>query len=300
MPIEPRRARAARNGRRPWYPPLLLPAVLLVLPIVWVLGKGRESTARAGYGWLDPAAIEFELPTEGTDPRWEVALRSRIERFGSAALDDGRRITELREELEALSFVAETDDPRVVWPVGIEFPIRVRLPRACVVVGEGFLAVDEEGVVLDGPHATPPRVGRGFLPVIAPVDDGRFDRVAPGDRLTDEADLDALAIADSMWTHLPPPALELLGRTTIDAREARRTSVTCAGAVIALEETRAIAFGRSPREGHVASLPVELKWQHVVDGLLTLSGPEARDWSELDARMDVATFEWRGVNDEAR
>ncbi|MEO0649452.1 MAG: hypothetical protein AAFZ65_02090 [Planctomycetota bacterium] len=286
------RRRSVPPPRR-WRAPVLLPLSLLGLPLLWILGGSRQATLEAGYGWLDPEAIELELPEDRTDPRWEATLQGVIREFGPVALDDGARIAELRRQLEALSFVAETDDPRVVWPAGVEFPIRLRRPVACVTLGERFLTVDDEGVLLEGDFLAPPRLGAGHLPVLAPVADGRFDRAAPGDSLSLEADLDALSIASAMWEHLSPAALELLGRITIDARAAPHTSVSRAGAILALEGRRSVAFGRAPRANAGGSLPVESKWAGVAYGLQQLVGPDARDWVELDVRFDEPTFEWR-------
>jgi hypothetical protein len=252
-----------RRARGRFHPPLLLPLLIVLAPALWLAFGADRRADSTGFGWLDPGAVEFALPQPWVDPRWEGALA------------------------------------RVVWPSGAEFPVRLRRPVACLAVGRAFLAVDAEGVVLPGEHRTPPQADGGFLPVLGPLD-GRFDRVRSGERLAELRDLDALSIAESIWSYLDSEHRLRLGRVVIDASGAREVSVERPGAVIALEGGRSIAFGRSPRQQEPGELPLELKWRNVAEALPMIDGGDGVDWYELDARFDRPTFARRGAGEDAR
>jgi hypothetical protein len=288
-----------RRARGRFHPPLLLPLLIVLAPALWLAFGADRRADSTGFGWLDPGAVEFALPQPWVDPRWEGALARAVSDFGPVSLDDGAGLERLRADLAALPFVAETDAPRVVWPSGAEFPVRLRRPVACLAVGRAFLAVDAEGVVLPGEHRTPPQVDGGFLPVLGPLD-GRFDRVRSGERLAELRDLDALSIAESIWSYLDSEHRLRLGRVVIDASGAREVSVERPGAVIALEGGRSIAFGRSPRQQEPGELPLELKWRNVAEALPMIDGGDGVDWYELDARFDRPTFARRGAGEDAR
>jgi hypothetical protein len=279
---------------RSWFLPPWIPLLLLIAPLWWLVRHGDEAAAREGFGWLDPAAVELDFPAPWVDPAWEDQVFATIADFGSVRLDDGAGLRALGARLAALPFVAETDHPRVVWPAGIEFPLRLRRPVACVGQHANFVPVDREGVLLGGEFRAPPRVEQGYLPVLGPVDQ-RTAALRPGDRLSDPEDLDALAIAEALGRHLAPEDLARLGRIVIDARRAPLSSATEPGALLLLEGRRTVAFGRSPRIDHPGELALETKCAHLARALEQLHGAAPRDWSGLDVRWDTPAYVDREV-----
>ncbi|QDU66986.1 hypothetical protein [Engelhardtia mirabilis] len=274
-----------RSRPRPRRLPLWLPLAAIVVPLTWIGLRSADDARAKGFGTLDPSQLELEFPQEWVDPRWEDELVATFEDFGQVALDDGARLRELAAALEGLAFVAEVASPRIVWPAGASFAMRLRRPVACVAVSDRFLAVDAAGVILPGSHATPPKVAGGFLPLLGPRD-GRFLDALPGDRIEDDADLDGLAIAVSLWEYLAREERGALGRIVIEAQDAARSSLTNPGAVLRLVEGRAVAFGRSPRVDEPGELALASKWAHVAAALRELEQGGASDWIVLDARMD--------------
>jgi len=126
------------------------PGDLVAVPL-GILGSRAMTDARAkGFGALDPGQIDLDFPQGWVDPRWVDELQRTFVDFGSVPLDDGASLRRLAASIEALPFVAEVADPRISWSAGASFDIRMRRPVACIRVGDRFLAVDEEGVVLAG------------------------------------------------------------------------------------------------------------------------------------------------------
>jgi len=283
----PRSAERTRPRRKRL--PLWLPLAVLVAPLVWLGMRSMDDARAKGFGTLDPQQLELEFPQDWVDPRWEDELVATFHDFGPVELDDGARLRELTAAVQALAFVAEAAVPRIAWPAGASFAMRLRRPVACISVGDRFFAVDAEGVILPGAHSAPPSVQGGFLPLLGPPN-GRHLGALPGERVEGEADLDALAIAVSLWEHLASEERSALGRISIEAQDAALSSVRHPGALLRLEEGRAVAFGRSPRVAAPGELALASKWGHVAAGLrrLTLGGES--DWSVLDARWDEAAY----------
>lgn len=227
-----------------------------------------------------------DVATEWLDPRWEQLLASRMSAVGDFEADDVAGVEAVMAGLRELSFIEELGEPRVIWPDGLEVPLRIRRPIACIAWRDSYfcVAVDwstgtPRGVILEGPWPTPPSIGARYLPVI-----DRLDDVPASVWLEGRAQLDALAIADSMWQHLGDEDYARLGRIVIDARRARMASVEESGARIELEGYRVVIFGRSPAEDAPGELPVAQKWKSIQIGLADLAG--GMDWESLDVRWD--------------
>src|SRR5205085_8488086 len=104
------------------------------------------------------------------------------------------------EEIARLPFVAQVGTPRVLWPDGLDLPLRLRRPVACILQGGEYTAVAEDGTILPGRWPTPPWIQLdagsaahlGFLPVIGP-NDGALELAEPGARLVEPRHRDPLA-----------------------------------------------------------------------------------------------------------
>ncbi|MBL8860899.1 MAG: hypothetical protein JNK02_02720 [Planctomycetes bacterium] len=284
-----RGASAGRGGRVPLWIPLGLAAA----GAIWLGSSLERSVAAAGFATVDLCRARLEAPAGFRDPRWEQYLALHLASLPPVDATDHAAVRAVAREVGRLPFVAEVLEPRVLWPDGIEVPLRLREPAACVQAGADFLAVSSDGVVLPGRWSRPPLVGERFLPVIGP-NDGRFDGVVGGERLAEPCDLDALAVALSMRASLSPEDFALTGPPLVDASRARQASVEEPGVRIQFGGRRTVHFGRAPGAGQPGELPTQLKWAHVQRALACLR-PEggARDWSLLDARWDDADIAWR-------
>ena len=288
-------SRSSRSTGKAGRVPLWIPLGIVVLGMALGVARLSERVARAEYARVQTQRVQAVFDAPWADPRWRVELDGRIAAHAPFAPDDGSAVRALLADVQRLSFVGDVARPRVVWPDGVEFWVRLRKPVACVQVGVKYLPVAEDGTLLSGAWTAPPRSGSGYLPVIGP-NDGSFDGWEPAMRLVEERHLDALAIARSLWERLPPSSREGLGRTLIDASRARATSVAEPGARILLEGDRTIWFGRSPESDAPGELPAAVKWQHVELALRLLDeGRPDGDWALLDVRWDDPEMRVRGT-----
>jgi len=280
---------AGRRGATP----LWLSCVLVAAGLSWAVGRLQASSEAAGFTRLDPRRVAIELPagTAGLPAEWNRIVALRLSRLGELSTLDEELAASVVAELETLPFVREVGEARVVWPDGLDVDIRLREPVACVCLGEDYLPVASDGVVLPGYRDRPPDLGRGRLPVIGPLDAATLD-LRPGDRLQEERHLDALSVAVSMRRHLSRPELGLLGPVVIDAEEAWRAAVDEPGTRLRLEEGRTVYFGRPPRHGAPGELPAKRKWANLMSAVAGLEegGPGWTDWDLLDLRWDTPTL----------
>ncbi len=293
MGLPAQRPRPGLAGRVPAW----IPVAALVAAGVW-LGSGlQRSVEAAGFAEVDVRCSRLDAGPGFVDPRWDDFLAIKLAELPPVDAGDRAQVQAVAAAIARLPFVAEVREPRVIWPDGLEVPLRLRRPGACVRVGHDYLAVSEEGIVLPGRWPTPPLVDGRFLPVIGP-NDGRFDQVLPGERLAAPSDVDALALALSARAALSPEEFAITGPLLVDATRARAASVTEPGARILLEGRRSVHFGRVPGAGQPGELPTGNKWEHVRRALALLrpeNGP--RDWAVLDVRWDVADIAWRDAPD---
>jgi len=238
-----------------------------------------------------------EVRTEWIDPRWEELLSDRMAAVADFEADDSVGIAQVMAGLGELAFIEELGEPRVLWPDGLEVPLRIHRPIACIAWQDSYFAVAVDwslgtprGVILEGPWYTLPNVGTRYLPVI-----DRLEEVPQSVWLEQRAQLDALSIADSMWTHLDDSDYARLGRIVIDARRARETSVDEPGTRIELEGHRVVLFGRSPAQDAPGALPVADKWRSIQIGLKDLEN--GIDWESLDVRWDHPQRVLRGSDE---
>ena len=289
----PRGRSAPRSAARAGRVPTWIPVGVLVAAAIWLCSDLRSSVDAAGFATVDVRRSRLDAPAGFQDPRWQEYLALRLAGLPPVDARDHAQVRAVAVEVARLPFVLEVLEPRVLWPDGIEVPLLLRKPGACVLSGTDYLAVSDDGVVLPGRWPTPPLVEGRFLPVIGP-NDGRFDTIQPGERLRAPADVDGLAIALSLRAALEPEDFALAGPPLVDATRARQTSVEEPGARVLFEGRRVVHFGRAPGAGAPGELPTEKKWEHVRRALACLR-PEngARDWSLVDARWDVADVAWR-------
>lgn len=279
-----RAPRASRSGRVPTA--LLLG--LLLLGFAWFVGRIDSAVRAAGHHDVDTRRVRIA----GRDwvPRdWEERIAARLTALGPIEAREREALERAAAEIAAMPFVAHVGDVSTVWPDGLCVDVVLRRPRACVRVGELYLCVAEDGVVLPGAWPLPPDTGSGRLPVLGPFD-WPTDELLPGDRLDSAEVEDGLAIATSLFEHLGPDVQDRLGIVLIDAREARAASVDNPGAQLFLEGRRVVLFGRAPNADAPGELPVAQKWRHLEAALELLDGPAGEDWDLLDARWDQAVL----------
>lgn len=276
--------RGARSGR--------VPTALLLglgfLGFAWLVGRIDTAVRAAGHHNVDTRRVRIA----GRDwvPRdWEERIAARLTAIGPIEAREREALERAAAEIAAMPFVAHVGDVSTIWPDGLCVDVVLRRPRACVRVGELYLCVAEDGVVLPGAWPLPPDTGGGRLPVLGPFD-WPTDELLPGDRLDSPVVEDGLAIATSLFQHLDPDTQDRLGIVLIDAREARATSVENPGAQLFLEGRRLVLFGRAPNADAPGELPVAQKWKHLAAALRLLDGPEREDWDLLDARWDQAVL----------
>lgn len=269
----------------------------------WIIGLQRDVAAE-GFATIETARARIDAGAGWFDPRWEDELARRVAACGPLSAGDRAGIARLTEAVAGLPFVAGTGAPEVLWPDGLRIEVDLRSPVACVrTADESFLAVAQDGTVLSGEWRVPPACGWGYLPRILPAAE-RGGRLDPGLVLGTTTEIDALAVAVSLWDHLRPEDVATLGRVVIDARKARATSVEEPGTRILMEGRRTILFGRSPASDEPGELPAELKWGLVARALALLPGRaaagEAVDWAEVDVRWDYGALAVRADPTDSR
>lgn len=288
------RAWSSEAGRVPTWVPLALLFLGLLGGLRWLEADARDR----GLARIDVTRYGLETDAPWLDDEWFEDLEGLLLEADSVNADDEEAIAALAARVEALPFIEEVGPPMVRWPDGLNLPVRLREPVACVRVGgRDFLPVASDGTVLGGYSITPHLAYGGWLPALGPLDllDREQGQVRPGDRVEVPALLAALDVADSMWRHLGPDELRELGRVVIDASAedapifdrsggSASPSRLPGGVMLELEQGRRVVFGRPPHPLHEGELPVNLKWGHV---RTALGGREEGDpWRLLDTRFD--------------
>lgn len=274
--------------------PTLVPLALLFVGLFVGFAALQRSARDHGLATIDATRYRLQTDSRWLSPAWITQLERLLARVRELSAEDPDGIRALREELDALPFVAQTGVPEVQWPDGLIVPLRLREPVACVPTGaRDFLPVAADGTVLGGYAFSPHEAYGGWLPTLGPL--GHGGEVAPGDVL-EARDLRAgLDIAASLWEHLDVRDLRRLGPIVIDAsadeapvfdrRPGSATPETLPGGVVlSLEGGRRVYFGRPPRPVFDGELPIGLKWQHLRAALERSEAGEA--WSLLDVRFD--------------
>ena len=292
--------RVDRVGRVPTW----IPFGIFLVGVIWFFDGLSQGVAAAGFERIDPRSSKLDVRGGFVDPRWNDILREEMARLPEASTHDREAVARIAASVSRLPFVAEIGEPRVLWPDGVDVPLRLRRAGACVQQRGEFLIVAEDGTILPGRWPTPPWIATepgklGFLPVIGP-NDGAFDDARPGDRLHETRHLDALAVAVSMRANLTQDDFERLGPPLIDATQARVASVEIPGVLIRLEAGRVVYFGRSPLATSIGERPIEDKWADLrkatallasIDGTAPPGG--AKDWVFLDVRWEHGDIAWR-------
>jgi len=286
------RCRGVARDRRLGRVRLWVPLFLVFWGSVWAIDGLTHDVFASGFTTLDTRRTHLEPGAGFVDARWEHWIAERVASLPEPSALDDDGVRRVASEIAAMPVVAEVGAPRVEWPDGLEIPVRLRQPAACVRANGEYLAVSSDGIVLPGSWPAPPWIGHGFLPVLGP-NDHAFDRAQPGARLCEARHLDALSVAVSMRGALSDEDFEAMGPPLIDATRARQASVTEPGVVIELEHRREVLFGRAPWTDEPGELPCALKWEALSRALHALRGADARDWSVLDVRWDVAALQAR-------
>ncbi|MFT5292571.1 MAG: hypothetical protein ACI82F_004659 [Planctomycetota bacterium] len=288
-------ARGGLRGRVPLWVPLVAVLVLFAVGV-----RAMERRARAeGYGWVDPAGLDFASLPDWADERWSESLDELLLGSPIFRTDDLESLAALEVELASLAFVRDARVREVLWPGGLEVELELREPVGCIPVGRHFLPVSDEGVVLPGLWTRPPQVSGRFLPVIAPLEDahGIFAKAGAGDWLAEQRHLDALAIVRSAREYLGPADALRLGRFSVQAVDARQTSPDVPGSMLLLEGERRVWFGRPPVDELLGvpaapgELPAWAKWEAVARALALLEpssvpGGPFGSWRLVDVRWD--------------
>lgn len=286
-------ARCSRSGRVP----TALLIGLLFVGFAFFAGRIDRSVRAAGHHDVDTRRVRIA----GRDwvPRdWEERIAARLTAIGPIEARERDALERAAAEIAAMPFVAHVGEVSTIWPDGFAVDVLLRRPRACVRVGELYLCVAEDGIVLPGAWTLPPDTGRGRLPVLGPFD-WSTDDILPGDHLDFPEVEDGLSIATSLFQHIEPGVQDRLGIVLIDARQAREASVENPGAQLFLEGRRLMLFGRAPNADAPGELPAALKWKHLESALELLQGTEPEDWDLLDARWDRAVLRPRISPEEA-
>lgn len=261
--------------------------------LVWFTGALAADVEASGFSTIDPRRARIEPAGAYCDTRWSDQLAQAIAGRPPVDARDRSAIQALADDVALLPFVAEVGEPSVLWPDGLDLPLVLRQPAACVRVRGEFVCISDDGVVLPGGWPIPPWVGEGFLPVLGP-NDGGFDGLAAGERLSEPRHVDALSVAVSMREALTRADFEALGPPLIDATRARAASVEEPGVRIELEGRRTAWFGRAPNAGEPGELPTPIKWASLQRALRLLDDPtNRRDWSLVDLRWDTPDLRWR-------
>jgi len=288
--------RGLRSARRSGRVRFWVPFLLVAAGSIWALGRLSEPVQAAAFTAIDLRRLRLRPPPGGFfDPRWEADLHAALARLDPPDAHDAEALALVAHEISRLPFVAEAGVPRVIWPDGLEVPVRLREPVACVRMDDAFRMVAEDGVFLPGSWPVPPAVEGRPLPVIGP-NDGAFDRRPSLARLAERRHLDALAVALSMRRGLSAADAQVLGAPLIDATRSPATSVEEPGTLLELEHQRLVIFGRAPGSGQPGELPDELKWRSLSKAVALLRGDEQtgpQDWSVADLRWDTPAIRMR-------
>ncbi len=294
----PRGARTRPARARAGQVPGWIPFLLLFSIGAWLVSALEGDVDLSAFTRIDPSRTRIEDPAGFVDARWRPALAARLASLPPVSSLDPTGVARIRSALSSLPFVAEVGEGRVIWPDGFDIPVRLREPAACIRVGDGYLSVSKDGVVLPGVWLRPPRIAGGWLLVLGPLD-AAFDRASPGQRLAERRHRDALAVAVSMRSSLSAEDFEVMGAPVIDASHAPTASVEDPGVVLQLEGSRRVYFGRAPGSNEPGELPEAKKWEALARALKALraTSADARDWSLLDVRWDVPDILWRDAGD---
>lgn len=280
--------------------PVWVPLAIVLAGVAWVW-RTSESEARSRAGaWVDltRSALFGECP--GALPEWSETLRRLLAEEGRVRADDQGALETLRSTIERLPFVAEVGSARFIRPDGLDIPLRLHQPIACVRWESKCYPVamisDEEnvrGVLLPGAADVPHRIGTGeeayFLPVLAGFNAGGLDVPQVGGKLQNGSVLAALDIARSLMKHLDAADRARMGRSLIDATSEWAFDGLPGGAQLKLEAEedkghgRVIHFGDAPCEAGPGELPAEAKWKHVSEAL-------ERGFDAVDVRFDQAEY----------
>jgi len=280
--------------------PVWVPLVIVLVGAAWIW-RTSESEARSRPGaWVDLSRSALFKECPGALPQWSESLRRFLAGKGRVRADDQGALDDLCSAVEQLPFVAEVGSARFIPPDGLDIPLRLHQPIACVRWGSKFYPVamisddeDVRGVLLPGAADVPHRIdsdGEGyFLPVLVGFDTGEPDVQDVGDELHNGSVLAALDIAHSLSEHLGPGDRARLGRSLIDASSEQGLGGLPGGARLELEAVgdeahgRVIHFGDAPCEAGPGELPVEIKWKHV-------SAAFERGFVQVDVRYDQPEY----------
>jgi hypothetical protein len=261
--------------------------VLAAAPASAELADPAAEPAPAPVPWVDPGAAHVLAKPEWADPRWLEHVDALLASLEPCETTATGWLEPLRAALAGLSFVERVERCELDPEVGLALDLVLRRPVACIPVGPEFALVDEDGVVLEGRWPVPPRLGHATLPVLGPLGDPLLARARAGDWLAEPEHLDALDVALSLNASLGEDERASLGRITIDARSARRTSVAEPGVRLELEGERVALFGRAPSAGAPGELAAAAKWRSLARAReLFARDPEGGDWELVDLRWD--------------
>ncbi len=277
--------------------PAWVPMVFLAAGFVWVLNSLQMSAREKGVGICEVTRLRLHHEPLYFGDAWQRRLERILRRYEQVDLSNPAAIASLKAEFANLSFVEEVGEPEVVWPDGLVVPLRLREPAACIRVGDDFLPVSDDGMVLAGYSSSPHEVYGAWLPILGPSD--RLLRAglpSPGDFIQDEALLAALKVAGSMQRNLLPKEQRLLGRIVIDASREKAPDGLPGGVHIDLNDKRRVLFGRPPGGDFPGELPARIKWMAIASALHPDS--EGGPWDLLDVRWDEPIRQLREVPDD--
>ncbi len=278
--------------------------LLLAIGFIWVLDKLQQSAKDQGVGSVDTTRYRIHTGPLYFGDAWRNRLERVLRRAETVDLADQPAIDSITSELLALSFVEEVGLPEVHWPDGLIVPVKLREPAACIRVGDDFLPVADDGMVLAGYSYAPHEIYGAWLPILGPTEQlVRGGPPAPGDQITDPALLRALTVAGSMQRNLLPDQQRMLGRIVIDASSETAPDGLPGGVRIDLEGKRRILFGRVPGNDEPGELPAAHKWRSVLSALQPDPEPGSSaegaprenetPWDLLDVRFDTPVIHYR-------
>ncbi|HIF40229.1 MAG TPA: hypothetical protein EYQ74_03925 [Planctomycetes bacterium] len=280
--------------------PVWVPLVIVLAGVGWVW-RTSESEARSRAGaWVDLTRSALFRECPDVFPQWSDTLRQFLAEEGRVRADDRSALESLCSKIEQLPFVEKVGSARFIRPDGLDIPLRLHQPIACVRWSSKYYPVamipddkDARGVLLPGAADVPHRMGSAeeayFLPVLAGFDAGGIHAPQVGDELKNGSVLAALDIARSLVEHLGTADRVRMGRALIDATREVAFDGLPGGARLELEGVgseshgRVIHFGDAPCEAGPGELPVEAKWGHVSEAL-------ERGFDAVDVRFDEAEY----------